>query len=361
MPDNKTSKRNANIELLRIISMIMVTMLHALGKGDLLVNPADNSSVNVWVAWGLEALSISAVNIFMLISGYFLIDSKFKLSRFIELIAQTIFYTFGTFLVLYAFGINRGETDVFWMLNYLLPIHMDVYWFITSYVVLYALLPIIAKGVHSITGKQLGTIIIILLIYECAFKSFLPFRMYTDDHGYSFLWYLTVFLIGSYLKLYGFKILNSPGKGLALYFVSCLAVLVEGGAVRYIIKYWGHLEELPGMPYEYNNFFVLTSALGIFAAFVHFNEMKELPGKIVCFLSPMALGVYLLQENQTMRYRWQSWFKLQGSLDGSLAALIGKVFLAVICMYLLGTAVDYLRIQLFKLIKKIPVLRKEEK
>lgn len=352
MPDNKTSKRNANIELLRIISMIMVTMLHALGKGNLLINPADHPSVNVWVAWGLEALSISAVNIFMLISGYFLIDSKFKLSRLIELIAQTIFYTLGTFLVFYALGLNRGETDVFWMLNYLLPIHMDVYWFITSYVVLYALLPILAEGVHRITQKQLGTMIVILLVYECGFKSFLPFRMYTDEHGYSFLWYLIVFLIGSYLKLYGFRLLNTPGKGLLLYFASCAAILIEGGAVRYIIKYMGHLEELAGMPYEYNNFFVLTAALGIFAAFVHFKEMKALPGRIVCFLSPMALGVYLLQENQTMRYRWQSWFKLEGSLESPLPVLIGKVLLAVICMYVLGTAVDFIRIKLFSLVKK---------
>ena len=352
MPDNKTSKRNANIELLRIISMIMVTTLHALGKGNLLVNVAEHPSVNAWVAWGLEALSISAVNIFMLISGYFLIDSKFKLSRFIELIAQTIFYTAGTFIVLYAFGVvGKSETDVFWILNYLLPIHMDVYWFITSYVVLYALLPIIAEGVHRITQKQLGTIVIILLIYECGFKSFLPFRMYTDEHGYSFLWYLIVFLVGSYLKLYGFKFLNTPAKGMLLYFVSSFLVLAEYGAITYIIKLFGHLEELAGLAYEYNNFFVFTAALGIFSAFVHFKEMKALPGKIVCFLSPMALGVYLLQENQTLRYRWQSWFKLEGSLDGSLPSLIGKVLLAVICMYILGTAVDYLRLQLFRLIK----------
>ncbi|MBP5623927.1 MAG: acyltransferase [Lachnospiraceae bacterium] len=349
---NNKSKRNANIELLRIISMIMVTMLHALDKGGLLVNIVDNPGVNTWVAWGLEALSISAVNIFMLISGYFLIDSKFKLSRFFELIGQTIFYTLGAFIVCYALGINKGETDVYWMLNYILPIHMKVFWFITSYVVLYALLPIITEGVHRITQKQLGTMLIILLVYECAFKSFLPFRMYTDEHGYSFIWYLIVFLVGAYLKLYGFKILNTPAKGLLLYFVSCLFILAEHFTIGYIIKNFGHLEELAGLAYEYNNFFVLTAALGIFAAFVHFKDMKEAPGKVVCFLSPMALGVYLFQENQTLRYRWQPWFKLQGSLQSPLYVLLGKVLLAVICMYLIGTAVDYLRILLFNGIKK---------
>jgi hypothetical protein len=288
----------------------------------------------------------------MLISGYFLIDSKFKLSRLIELVAQTIFYTFGTFVVLYALGIvGKSETDVFWMLNYFLPIHMDVFWFITSYVVLYTLLPIIAEGVHRITQKQLGTIVIILLIYECGFKSFLPFRMYIDNHGYSFLWYLIVFLIGSYLKLYGFKILNTPAKGLLFYFVSSFLILAEYAVITYIIRVYGHLEELAGLAYEYNNFFVITAAVGIFSAFVHFKEMKEAPGKVVCFLSPMALGVYLLQENQTLRYRWQSWFKLQGSLDGSLGMLLLKLLIAVVCMYLLGTAVDYLRILLFRFVK----------
>ena len=70
-------KRNANMDILRMISMMMVTMLHALTKSDLLPFMGDEVSANGWIAWTFEILSVPAVDIFMLISGYFLISSKF--------------------------------------------------------------------------------------------------------------------------------------------------------------------------------------------------------------------------------------------------------------------------------------------
>ena len=85
-------KRNANMDLLRMLSMMMVTMLHALTKSDLLIFMGNEVPVNGWIAWVLETLSVSSVNIFMLISGYFLISSEFKIGRLLEIIFQTVFF-----------------------------------------------------------------------------------------------------------------------------------------------------------------------------------------------------------------------------------------------------------------------------
>ena len=72
--DLTEGKRNPNMDILRMISMMMVTMLHALTKSDLLPFMGNEVSVNGWIAWVLEVLSVPAVDIFMLISGYFLIS-----------------------------------------------------------------------------------------------------------------------------------------------------------------------------------------------------------------------------------------------------------------------------------------------
>ena len=45
MSNTSSVKRNANLELLRILSMIMVTFLHALGKADLLGNLAGSFNI----------------------------------------------------------------------------------------------------------------------------------------------------------------------------------------------------------------------------------------------------------------------------------------------------------------------------
>lgn len=56
------------------------------------------------------------------------------------------------------------------------------------------------------------------------------------------------------------------------------------------------MSEIEGISTEYNHLFVLLSAIGIFAAFINAKPMKEPLEKIICALSPMSLGVYLVQE-----------------------------------------------------------------
>lgn len=67
-------ERNSNFELLRIILMVFVVILHynnvemggALGY---------TTGINKIVSHFIEAFSICAVNCFVMISGYFMVDS----------------------------------------------------------------------------------------------------------------------------------------------------------------------------------------------------------------------------------------------------------------------------------------------
>lgn len=73
MTDRK--ERNSTIEILRIISMLFVVGLHYLNTGiggGLLTNILFNK---LWTHM-FESVGIVAVNVFVLISGYFLINQK---------------------------------------------------------------------------------------------------------------------------------------------------------------------------------------------------------------------------------------------------------------------------------------------
>ena len=72
-------ERMANLEVLRCVAMMMVVVLHYLGKGGLLPDLTAPLSVQDMAAWLLEAFCIVAVNVYMMISGYFLCESSFKL------------------------------------------------------------------------------------------------------------------------------------------------------------------------------------------------------------------------------------------------------------------------------------------
>ena len=73
----KSKTRHVGIELLRIISMLMVTSLHVLGKGGFNISDVDSVSVFSTV---VLTFSRVAVNCYILISGYFLSQKSFKLN-----------------------------------------------------------------------------------------------------------------------------------------------------------------------------------------------------------------------------------------------------------------------------------------
>lgn len=348
------SQRNANIELLRILSMLMVTMLHALGKSDLLRPMEPSLSANGWIAWIFETLSIGAVNIFMLITGYFLVDSRFKPRRFVSLIMQTVFYSAGAFLVFFALGLlSAEERDIYHVLQYLLPVHMDVFWFITAYITLYMVIPLISAGLKALSAKQLGTVILCLVAYQSLFKTVLPFALAVDDKGYSFLWYLTVALIGAYLKLFGLKHLTASVKGTLLYILSAVLILAEGIVLQLINTRTGRLTDLLRVSYGYNHLLVLTLSLGIFAALVKAKPIGGIASKVICAISPFVLGVYLLQENMVLRYRWQDWFLLRDSFDSPVGTFVFRLLAAVIVMFAAGIAVDFVRSLIFGAVGRI--------
>lgn len=349
-----SKKRNANMDLLRMLSMIMVTMLHALGKSGLLLPLGVDLPLNGWVAWVLECLSISAVNIFMLLSGYYLIQTEFKGRRLFEILFQVFFYSAGTYLVYWWAGwLTEEQSTIYYMLQSYLPVHMDVYWFITAYVVLYLFQPILSKGVQAVSQRTLRNVILGMLIYDCLVKSLLPFRMETDARGYSFLWYLIVFMAGAYVRLYGFPMIKKAWQGWLLYLGGTALILLETFCLQFLYARTGRLGDMLLVATDYNHAFVFLSSFGIFLAFLQGKPMEGKMGKVISALSPMTLGVYLFQESILLRYEWQKWFALPGSIEAPLPRFIGKLLAAVLGMFVLGIGLDFVRFHLFRMLTKI--------
>lgn len=83
--------RISNIELLRIVSMIMVLNLHTFGGTE------HGAGIIQAMDFFRHSASICAVNTFIIISGYFGI--KWKVKSIFNLIFQILFYSFGVYVV----------------------------------------------------------------------------------------------------------------------------------------------------------------------------------------------------------------------------------------------------------------------
>lgn len=341
------SKRLANIELLRIIAMIMVIMLHYLGKGDLLPTIRLNMGVNAYVAWILESLSIVAVNVYVLISGYFLVESQFKPGKIVKLILQVLFYTILITVLALAFGIiGKEDLGIYNLIVQLFPFQLEQYWFMTSYLVLYILSPVLAMGVKTMSQKHLQIVTIVFLVFMCVEKSILPVQIVFDERGYDALWFICLFLVAAYIRLYGVKFLENKLFCMALYLGGCTMALVESLVLSVIYMKTGELEHLFGTPYHYNHIFVFLASLGLFAFFLNVKIKEGKLSMLICKIAPYTLGVYLLHEQVYVRYLWPKW--LGAGKASNPVMLVLSAIVAVLIVFTAGIIVDYLRSLVFK-------------
>ncbi len=347
------SSRMANLELLRCIAMMMVVVLHFLGKGDILGDLTGKEPLGSMktTAWLLESFCIVAVNLYMLISGYFLSASSFKLSRLLKLWLQVWVYSVGVGLLAYALGIcPESEFGIHYLLTLALPVSMGHYWFITAYVFLYLLLPLVSMAVKRMTKEQLQITVIILLTAFCLLKSVLPVRLEMDAKGYDCLWYLCVFLTAAYIRRFGIPFLQKKGRGVIIYIVSALLIFGGTMCLHFIYVKTGSMGLLIKVFIEYNHVLPFLAAVGLFAAFLR-TRIGGKPVGVICAVSPYTLGVYLLHENIGVRYVWQKW--LGAERISNVAELIVWTAIAVIAVFAAGVLVEAARSLVMKWLHKV--------
>ena len=144
-----SSKKDKNIsyEILRVVSMLMVITLHYLVKGGLLRESLVGASASEGVFWFLEAACLCCVNVYVLISGYFLTESNFKIEKVIRLWGQVLFYSILVLLVLAVTGVvdYKDFLNLHELLFYFCPVTMGHFWFATTYLIFYIVSPFIHK------------------------------------------------------------------------------------------------------------------------------------------------------------------------------------------------------------------------
>ena len=129
-------KRQANIELLKIVNMLMVVGIHYIREsGSLLTLEAERLTGRYALAMFFEVLFIVMIDAYVFISGYYGINGKFKVSKLISYQCRLWFYTLLIPVVLMLFGVpTLVQTEgVYGLFKYLFPIGNSHYWFMTAY------------------------------------------------------------------------------------------------------------------------------------------------------------------------------------------------------------------------------------
>lgn len=161
-------ERNSNIEALRVLAMVFIVISHYSVHG---------SIKSMDLEFGFNKFLIDSTNygligvaIFVMITGYYLIESEFKVKRVVNIVLQTLFYTMGLFVIFCI--LDNDNFSVINLFKNMFPVIGQRYWFVTNYVILCFLSPFINKMLNIINRKQFILLLIVITFYFIIAPSF---------------------------------------------------------------------------------------------------------------------------------------------------------------------------------------------
>lgn len=277
-------ERQSNFELLRIILITFVIMLHYNSSVAFsFINEA--SFINKAFLYGIESLSLCAVNAFVCLSGFFLHSkSKINIRKIIHL-----------FLILFAFRIffyipNSIIHHNFQIKEIILCFFPNNY-YANLYSVVFLLSPFLNQVTNRLTKKTHQTFLLILLslfsllptitdyIYPTLFNNNQPTSIsaiskFGNGRGFTLINFILLYYIGSYIARMKYQSINKP---LFIYFFSSLSI--------FILMFINHPAVI-----SYCNIFVVLQAASLIILFSNIN----LQSKTVNFIAKSVWGIYVI-------------------------------------------------------------------
>ncbi len=344
------STHNYGIDLFRIVSMMMVVTLHVLGHGGILSAAV---SVNYWVLWLLEIMVFCAVNCYALISGYVGVCAKYKLSNLVVLWLRVLFYTVSITLICKCLFPESVDTRT--LVSAFFPVISNHYWYFSSYVLLFLLIPVLNEGLNRLSKESLGFILLAIITGASLLRPFV--RLLGGDvfallDGYSAWWLMILYLIGGYIRKYGlFNKLKSHRTVIffVLYIASASITLLSKLCIGFISKRVLGAVQYDGLLVHFQSITILAEAVFLLLAFEHIKTGR-LFSKILVFLSPLTFGVYLIHEQFQIKSRIVvDRFAWIATLPVYCA--IPLIILIVLCIYVICSIIELLRFWLFKIFR----------
>lgn len=336
---SKPEVRQSNFELLRIIAMFMVLILHAdfvaLGQPDKteIMNFPFAATLKVI----LEMASIVAVNIFILISGWFGIRPSIKgITKFIF---QCLFFSLGIYAVVLIKGdvvfSFRGLADCFAMMG-------GGYWFITSYLCLYIFSPVINAFIETALKIPYRNVLIAFFAFQTIY-GFCSGGAQFIDKGYSAISFVGLYMLAGYFRRHVNVHKYSKMMCLCIYLFATLllSVLYIGG------ECYG-ISSISSRCTSYSNPLVIISAMSLLVLVAKI----DITSKFINCVAASCFAVYLLHTNSNVytQYYIQS---IKYLVPDYTALAFFCVVGCVSIWYILAILLDKLRIILYELLSRI--------
>lgn len=324
--------RNSSVELLRIATIILIIFHHFNIHGMWL--PTDYSLAPGWqlfvsclTGWGGNVGN----EIFMIITGYFMITRGVHWKRIVLLFAAIFLYSWS--IAGFFWGVMDWNFTFKNIANYAVPIWRGINWFVSCYLIFMCFVPFVNPFLNALSKGRYQA----LLFLNYILAIFIPaLNLYGNTYMEgALIQFFIMYMLGGYIRLYGKN--WTEGKYCEFWRnLFLLGIFLIGTASIFPVvpgNFWGvywriiHLIEAP-------------MALSCFMiAVCH----KPFSSKLINRIAGSVLGIYLIHDNPLVKkFIWMMWYPNLDYLDTWYFPLfmIGKVVL----VFLVCLGIDQLRI-----------------
>ena len=324
-------ERDSNMELFRIVATFLILVVHAsfftLGAPtqiDIIDSPFSS-----FVRFFVQAISIVAVNAFVLLSGWF--GLRPKASSFLNFIFQILFWAIGIYVICLIGGFAKlnisGVLYCFQM--------RDFGWFIKAYIGLLILAPILNVFIDNVGEKQLRNTLIFFYIFQTLYGWF-PGGAQFFEYGYSTMSFVGLYLLARYIRLYMLDVVSWNkwfdllGYFSIVFFIAIVAFVLTKIGVVFIA----------GKMYDYSSPFVVLAPIFLLLFF----SKISFTSKFTNWIGISSFAVFLLHANvNILRPFFGEHIRfIYNSFNGVIVLLV--VFVYLVIVFLLAVLIDQIRI-----------------
>lgn len=330
--------RSSNLELFRIISMLLIIAHHYVVNSGLssLDGPLydDNFSVKSIIMFLFGAWGKTGINCFIMITGYFMCTSQITAKKYVKLLLEVFLYKIVIYLLFLCIGLETFS--VMSLVDRLLIIRNVKDNFVGCFLLFYLLIPFLNILIKNINEKQHIRLLALLGFTYIFFGTMPKFNVNMNYVS----WFTVLYFIASYIRLYPKEIFSKKAFWGAATIISMLL-----SAASVIGCLWLSIRTGTNMAYRFvtDSNTALAVMTGV-SSFMFFKNLSVPYSKFINTLGASTFGVLLIHGNGNVcDWLWYDFLNNTGVYKESYVFI--HAVLSVIGVFIVCTIIDILRIR----------------
>lgn len=341
-PIGSSGGRSSNFELLRIVAMMAIVAHHYVVNSTVmqLGNPfhptANYIFLQLWGMWGK-----TAINAFVLITGYFMCVKRLTARRFCKMLFAVLFYSWVMWIALCCAGYETFSPTGVWhrVIGYWLLVGQNKD-FVPAFLWMYLTVPFMNVYIKAASRRNLYAFIGVLLLMFSVCSTVFDARLY----HYVF-WYMTLYLVGAAIRLHPFRWMGQNRVCCPALFVSVALGWASVLCVDRVLM-WAGWPIMDAYYFLSDSNKLLAFAVAFFA-FLVFKNLKLPQSRFINAVASTTFGVLLIHaaSDGMRKWLWQDFVNVPRAYSFSLPALCLYSIAVMMAVFTVCSVLDTLRIR----------------